>query len=101
MADFDRTQDPRSPVELRSAIAELFVLRKALEVARDEARSANVSASRAETALARQRASMEKALARERTRTADAKRLRQEWRESAEKWRKEYDRVTSTWLWRL
>ena len=107
MADFDRTQDPRLQVELRSAAAELLVLRRALEAARDEARSANVSARRANKATEK----TEKTLARERTRTANAKRSlqnakrsTQKWRKkckSAEKQRKEYNRVTSTLVWRI
>jgi Rhamnan synthesis protein F len=101
MADFDRSHDPRLQVELRSAAAELLVLRRALEAARDEARNANVSACRAETALDRQRASMEKALARERARTAEAKRSTHEWRKRCKSAEKEYNRVTSTLVWRI
>ena len=101
--DSDRTQDSRQ-VEPSSAAAELLVLRSAVETARDEARKANVSAHHAERALDRQRVSMEKALVRERAQTADAKQLAQEWRKkykAAEKWVKEYDRITSTIAWRL
>jgi hypothetical protein len=38
--DSERIQNPRPQVELRSAAAELLVLRRAIEVARAEARSA-------------------------------------------------------------
>src|SRR3984893_2288749 len=101
MADIDRTQDPRLQVELRSAAAELVVLRRALETARDEARRANVSARRAEKA-------MEKTVVRERARTADAKRSLQNAKRSTQKWRKKcksaekkYNRVTSSLVWRI
>jgi len=113
MADFD-PKNPRLQIELRSAAAELLVLRRALETARDEAGSAHVSARRAMKTTEK----TEKSLARERSRTAKAKRSiqkakasiqnanrsTQKWRKkykSAEKWRKKYDRVTSTLVWRI
>jgi hypothetical protein len=65
--------DPRVTVELSSAAVELIVLRRALQAARDEARSALISARRAEKALARQRARTVK------------------WQKKCE----EYDRITS------
>jgi len=93
MADFGTRQDSRSEVDLRLAAAELRVLRSALEVARNEVRNANVSAGRV--------ARLEKVLARERARTAEARRLARQWRQSSKKWRKEYERITSTLVWRI
>jgi len=93
MADFGTRQDSRSEVDLRLAAAELRVLRSALEVARNEVRNANVSAGRV--------ARLEKVLARERARTAEARRLARQWRQSSKKWRKEYERITSTLGWRI
>src|SRR6185312_15821230 len=57
---------------------------------RDETRSANVSAHRAERAAAR-----------ERDRTSDARRSAKKWRKKCKSAEKEYKRVTSNWVWRL
>jgi len=90
MADCDRAGESRLQIELRSAVAELAVLRKALETARDETRSAYVSAQRAERAAAR-----------ECDRTSDARRSAKKWRKKCKSAEKEYKRVTSSWVWRL
>jgi hypothetical protein len=83
MADCDRAGESRLQIELRSAAAGLAVLRKALEAARDEARNANVSARRAERIA------------------ADARLAAQKWRKKCKSAQKEYQRVTSSWVWRL
>jgi Rhamnan synthesis protein F len=83
MADGDRGGEFSLQVELGSAVAELAVLRKALETARDEARSANVAARRAERVA------------------VDARRSAQKWRQKCKSAQKEHQRVTSSLVWRI
>jgi Rhamnan synthesis protein F len=79
MTNLDRIQDEARPIETRAAAAELLVLRTALEIARDEVRRASVSARQAERAL----------------------RHKQKKCEALKKYKDEYNRITSTLVWKI
>lgn len=90
MADLDRIQDPLRPIEVRAAAAELFVLRTALEIARDEVRRASVSARQAERALSRKREALKES--QKKCKAAE---------KSLKKYSDEYNRITSTLVWKI